>query len=133
MTTELNDVLTRVEALARQTPETIARHEVPRVEAESTAYEGRIRVAMAGGEVTEVWLHATALRLTNAELGDQLAAAFNDVLRAHTDALTAAMAEHQVDFDGLAGQIAVLRDDANRALTACLGGIAATVAQVGRS
>ncbi|MFX4271981.1 hypothetical protein ACQBAR_15875 [Propionibacteriaceae bacterium Y1685] len=122
MTAQLMETLSKVEELARQTPATMTRQSLPAVETETSVLDDHIRVRMSGGSVTDVRLHPAAMRLPAADLGRHLTKVFNLAQRQHSEAMAAELAAEQTDFGQMANQVSTLRDEANRAMSACLAG-----------
>lgn len=118
-----------MEELARQTPATMTRESLTEVVTEVSVLDDRIRVQMAGSEVTDVRLHLSTLRMGVADLGRHLTEAFNQAQREHAEAVAAALVADDTDFGRMAHRVSALREEANRAMNQCLSGLTDTLLQ----
>lgn len=110
---ELEDILGRLgEELARPMPAL----EVPTVEAEGASEDQLVRVSVSGGKVASVTIDPRSMRRSGVELADDVRVAVNAALKAHADALTAAMQDAGTDPSTLGPQLDEVGREASRTL-----------------
>src|SRR5580765_4503836 len=126
-----DDVLSQVQDQVRRASDGLETGaELPRVETEAFAYDHRISVVMAGGQVSRIAIQAAAMRLSNVELAEYLVEAVNAAITAHSEAMVAATTDTRTDFGALQHDLRALSDSAQRSMSSYLGEMQAMLTRV---
>lgn len=105
---------------------------IPEVAAEGRSPDDLITVRMGANQVTGVEVHPRAMRLTNAELGDHIAAAVNAAIADHTEKLVAGLQGADTDFGALQQNLERIQTQTQQSMQAYLGSMRDMLAQATR-
>lgn len=112
----LEEIFSRLDAELDRVAGAVHAPEVDPVEGASE--DGRITATMAAGQIQSISIHPAAMRLTNAELADQIRDAVNATLAAYQQSMVQALSADDGEFGQLQGRLREISADAQQSMQA---------------